>query len=353
MYSTEGAAFHGIWIPASCRDNSREHEHSSRVKSKPRSKNVDFYFSMSGKIYMRKVSLFILSIIVAMFLVACASVGGQFRTVYDTTIEADTRISSKQGYPDNVLRVATLNIAHGRKDNFSQFFLKGSTIQKNLDDIADVLNKYKPQIVAFQEADAAESFNHVKYLASQSQYPWRAQVSNVDFLFLSYGTALLSALPLTESIKHTFAPSPPTFSKGFVLAQLEWPFSDKNTARKIDIISVHLDFSRKSVREQQIKDMIDILSARMNPMIVMGDFNSEWLRDKSVIKKLSTTSRFVAYKPQTSAYNTYKNKRLDWILITKELEFRDYKVLPDTLSDHAMVIAEIRFKDDPIFLGLK
>ena len=308
---------------------------------------------MSEKINMRKILLFILSIIVAMFLVACASVGEQFHTVYETTIEADNGISPKKGYPDNVLRVATLNLAHGRKDSFSQFFLSKSTIHKNLDDIADVLNKYKPQIVAFQEADSAESFNHVKYLASQSQYPWRAQVTNVDNGFLTFGTALLSALPLTESIKHTFAPSPPTLSKGFVLAQIEWPSADKNSAQKIDIVSVHLDFSRQSVREQQIKEMVDILSARTNPAIIMGDFNSEWLGEASVIKKLSTKTRFITYKPETPAYNTYKNKRLDWILITKELEFTDYRVLPDTLSDHAMVIAEIRFKDDPIYLGLE
>jgi endonuclease/exonuclease/phosphatase family metal-dependent hydrolase len=251
------------------------------------------------------------------------------------------------------LRVATLNLAHGRKDSFSQFFLSRNTIQKNLNDIAHVLNQYQPQIVALQEADSAESFNHVEYLASQSQYPWRAQVTNVDNWFLTFGTALLSTLPLTESIKHTFSSSWPTLSKGFVLAQLEWSTPDNKTARKIDIVSVHLDFSRQSVREQQIKELVDILSARMNPTIIMGDFNSEWLGDESVIKKLSTMTRFITYKPETSAYNTYKNKRLDWILITKELEFTDYRVLPDTLSDHAMVIAEIRFKDAPIYLGLE
>ena len=76
----------------------------------------------------------------------------------------------------------------------------------------------------------------------------------------------------------------------------------------------------------------------------MGDFNSEWLAELSVIKELATNSRFFTYEPDRSDYNTYKDKRLDWILISKDMEFVTYKVLPDTLSDHAMIVADIRFK---------
>jgi endonuclease/exonuclease/phosphatase family metal-dependent hydrolase len=89
--------------------------------------------------------------------------------------------------------------------------------------------------------------------------------------------------------------------------------------------------------------MIEILSARINPTIIMGDFNSEWLAETSVIQELTRKSRFKSYRPESIDYNTYKDKRLDWILITKDMEFVDYQVLPDTLSDHAMVIADIRF----------
>lgn len=107
---------------------------------------------------------------------------------------------------------------------------------------------------------------------------------------------------------------------------------------------MHLDFSRQAVREKQIAEMREILSARMNSTIIMGDFNSEWLSDASVVKELATNSRFLTYKPEDKNYNTYKVKRLDWILISKDLEFVNYRVLPETLSDHAMVLSEIRFK---------
>ena len=283
-------------------------------------------------------------------LVACATVEKQHRTIYSSNIEPDNAIDLQQGYPESVLRVATLNLAHGRKDSFNQLFVGENSHKENLNDIADILSQHKPHIVALQEADAASrwsgSFDHVAYLATAAEYPWRVHESNAESWLYQYGTALLSILPIVESIKHTFEPSPPTLDKGFVLAQIKWPSGDENKSRKIDIISVHLDFSRESVREKQINEMIEIMSARMNPTIIMGDFNSEWLAEVSAIKELATKSRFSTYKPEAANYNSYKDKRLDWILITKDMEFANYRVLPDTLSDHAMVVADIRFKDN-------
>ncbi len=284
-------------------------------------------------------------------LVACTTVEKQQRTIYSANIEADETIAIQPAYPNSVLRVATLNLAHGRKDSFNQLFVLEDTFKENLGDITNVLSDYRPHVVALQEADAdsrwSGGFDHVEYLASAAGYPWRTHESNAESWLFSYGTALLSALPLSESIKHTFESSPPTLDKGFVLAQIDWPYGDGKKSRKLDILSVHLDFSRQSVREKQVKEMIEILSVRMNPTIIMGDFNSEWLAETSVIQELATKSRFTTYRPESTDYNTYKDKRLDWILITKDIEFIHYQVLPDTLSDHAMVVVDVRFKDSP------
>ncbi|MFV9614890.1 MAG: endonuclease/exonuclease/phosphatase family protein [Gammaproteobacteria bacterium] len=299
---------------------------------------------------MFKKSLVILLVINIVVLVACATVEKQQRTIHSSEIEPDNTIDLQQGYPNSVLRVATLNLAHGRKDSFNQLFVGEDTHKENLNDIADVLIQHKPHVVALQEADAASrwsgSFDHVAYLASAAKYPWRTHESNAESWLYSYGTALLSALSFAETIKHTFEPSPPTLDKGFVLAQIEWPFSDGIKSRKVDIISVHLDFSRQSVRDKQIKEMLEILSIRMNPTIIMGDFNSEWLAEVSVIKELATKSRFSSYRPESGDYNTYKDKRLDWILISNDMEFANYQVLPEILADHLMVVADIRFKSN-------
>jgi endonuclease/exonuclease/phosphatase family metal-dependent hydrolase len=299
---------------------------------------------------MFKKSLLFFILLDAAVLVACTTVEKQQRTIYSSDIKPDNTVRSEQVYPVSALRVATLNMAHGRKDSFNQLFVGENSHKENLDDIAEVLGQYRPHVVALQEADAESgwsgSFDHVAYLAAAAAYPWQAHVSNAESWLFSFGTALLSGVPINETIKHTFEPSPPTLDKGFVLAQIEWPSGEKNEPRKVDVISVHLDFSRQEVREMQINEMIEVLSARMNPAIIMGDFNSEWLAKESVIKELATKRRFVTYRPESGDYNSYKDKRLDWILITKDMEFINYEVLPDTLSDHSMIVADIRFKEN-------
>lgn len=295
-------------------------------------------------------SLNVLIAFCVIVLVACATVEKQQRTIYSTEIQQSNTTDIQKPYPDSVIRVATLNMAHGRKDSINQLFVFENTFKKNLDDIAVILDQYKPHVVALQEADASSlwsgSFDHVAYLSSVAGYPWKTHVSNAEGWLYSYGTALLSQFPTVQTIKHTFEPSPPTLDKGFVLAQIDWPSGESGEVRKLDVISVHLDFSRQSVREKQIKEMQEILSARMNPTIIMGDFNSEWLAETSVIKEFSDKSRYTAHEPGNDGFDTYKGKRLDWILISKDMEFISYQVLLDTLSDHAMIIADIRFVDD-------
>jgi endonuclease/exonuclease/phosphatase family metal-dependent hydrolase len=39
--------------------------------------------------------------------------------------------------------------------------------------------------------------------------------------------------------------------------------------------------------------------------------------------------------------------RLDWILISEELDFAAYETLPDRLSDHLAVVADLRVRAAP------
>ena len=108
---------------------------------------------------------------------------------------------------------------------------------------------------------------------------------------------------------------------------------------------MHLDFSRKSVREQQSAELSETLAGRGNPMIVMGDFNSDWSADEQVVRALAERADLHVYRPDADDLPTYSgNKRYDWILISKQLEFVSLEVLPDILSDHSAVVAEIRMR---------
>jgi endonuclease/exonuclease/phosphatase family metal-dependent hydrolase len=247
---------------------------------------------------------------------------------------------------NTVFTLLTLNIAHGRKDGVSQIFQKSNQIKSNLDDISSLLKRESPDIIALQEADGPSiwsgNFSHVKYLAENSGYIHSVRGAHVDGMMLSYGTALLSKQLLDEPISVTFEPSPPTFPKGFLSASIKM-----NNEIEADIISVHLDFSRKDVRQKQVQNMVNVLSAREKPLIIMGDFNCEW-EENSAVKVLAEKLDLSIYQLTNNNQITFPilKKRIDFILISNEFEFVTYKVLPDIVSDHLGVISKIKIKDN-------
>ena len=110
-------------------------------------------------------------------------------------------ISSSTHQPDRtaihispILKVMTLNMAHGRKESLNQMFLSESTIKNNLTDIAKVFQQQKIDIIALQEADAPSlwsgNFNHVIWLSQQSRYLNYIQASHANSWLFSYGTGL-------------------------------------------------------------------------------------------------------------------------------------------------------------------
>jgi len=251
-------------------------------------------------------------------------------------------------YTSQTLKVMTLNLAHGRKDGFNQIFLSKSKIHQNLEDIIEFLKPLDIDVVALQEADSPSwwsgNFNHVALLADGAAYSAYMQTNHVQSWFFSYGTAMLSRLAFTDTVKYTFQPSPPTLNKGFTLGQIAWQPDEKIAPILIDIVSVHLDFSRKTVRETQIAEIKKVLADRINPAIVLGDFNSDWFSKEKVIHALIEKGDYHVYEPEAEDLGTYKSKhRLDWIVISKELDFKSLTVYPDVLSDHSAVMAEIIF----------
>lgn len=250
----------------------------------------------------------------------------------------------------HTLKAISLNLAHGRKVSFSQLFIGRDEIRSNLLDIATFLKQEKADIVALQEADQESfwsgDFDHVAFLAKEAGYPWFVSAVHVDNPLGTYGTAILSRLPIHDAFGFTFQPTPPTTNKGYTLVQVNWqpePMAEGETREQfIDIVSVHLDFSRKSKRELQLDELALTLADRENSAIILGDFNSEWLGKEKVIQKFAEHGKYRAYQPESNSFHSYADKRLDWVLITNDLTFHDYAVADEVLSDHKPVVVHIR-----------
>jgi endonuclease/exonuclease/phosphatase family metal-dependent hydrolase len=283
-------------------------------------------------------------------------------SVRPATVEPRTQFlsSAKTGYTDTAerqvftgtLKLLTLNVAHGRKDGFNQLFQSEQRIRSNLAHVAALLKQTGADIVALQEADGPSrwsgNFDHVALLAQKADYTSHSRAGHAQGWLFDYGTALLARRDFTEMLTHTFPPSPPTLSKGFLLGQIAWqPNEDGEPPVLVDVISVHLDFSRSSVRQQQIAEMTGILANRKSPIIILGDFNSDWFNDESVVNDLAQRCGLQAYRPLADDLVTFRKseRRLDWILISDELEFIHYTVLPDIVSDHYAVVAEVVIRD--------
>lgn len=252
------------------------------------------------------------------------------------------------------LRVVTLNIAHGRKDARNQVFLKEETIRDNLLVIAGLFDKAEADVIALQEADAASSwsgkFDHVELLAENSMYGCAVHGVHASNRYYNFGTALLSRHPFQGAFTHSFKPSRPTTTKGFSVAALEWnPGNLLAEPRRVIFVSVHLDFSRRSVRRSQIAEMVSALGQVDGPMILLGDFNTDWKTEDSSLKFLAEELGLTVFKPHADGLSTYGDKgaRLDWILISPDLEFANYRVVPDVVSDHSAVAADLTLKEQP------
>ena len=252
------------------------------------------------------------------------------------------------------LKVMTFNMAHGRGDSFHQLLQSTETTRANLDAFASMLTREQPDVVALQEADGASfwsgNFNHLAYLAERSPHSWAVNGRQVQGAGLSYGTALLSSLELQQPQTVTFDPALSMIRKGFVISSVDWP---GQPGVRVDVVSVHLDFSSEFTRRLQARELIAELQGRGRPVIVMGDLNTDWQHEDSSVRLIAGELGLSAYSPDGQNLETFpwNGKRLDWILLSGELSFHSYRVMSDVLSDHRGVVAEVILNPQPVSLS--
>lgn len=246
------------------------------------------------------------------------------------------------------LRLLTLNVAHGRRRATHQALIPRARLQRNLHHISTAVRAIGPDVVALQEADGPSAwsgnFDHVATLADlvelQDFFRGEHNPLGVGRFNLASGTALLSRHPLRDPSSHRFGLSWRD-TKGFVVATIAVPqWSDQ----EIDVVSVHLDFLAPHVRRAQIRHLAEVLNHRTRPLVVLGDLNCCWSREPYSMELLTRKLGLHAFQPDSHSptYPAFRpRRRLDWILISPELEFHGYGTLPARISDHLLVMADL------------
>lgn len=254
----------------------------------------------------------------------------------------EVRGHADSGRADDRITVMTLNLAHGRSSGFHQVFTSKKRVRANLEAVAQVMSREGTDVVAVQEADGPSiwsgRFDHVEYIADSAGYPVHLRGEHVLGPRLRYGTALISRFALHEPLSVTFAPTPPSFTKGFVVARIDHP----RLPAGLDIVSIHLDFARERARGAQIDRLAETLRARGRPALIMGDFNCHW-RAGGHLPRLAESFELQAFEPDAKLITfPSTNARLDWILVPPQVVIEDHRVLEDVLSDHRAVVATLR-----------
>jgi endonuclease/exonuclease/phosphatase family metal-dependent hydrolase len=225
-------------------------------------------------------------------------------------------------------------------------------VLRNLEEIASLLRESQADVVALQEADGPSAwsgnFDHVETLKQLCEHNACYRGVHNDFNLgraaLASGTALISRFPMRGTRSLRFGTSWRD-TKGFVLATLPVPaWGDA----ELDVVSLHLEPFNPVLRREQVRQMAEALGPkegrRQRPLVVLGDFNCTWSGDARELRPLARDLGLRAYQPHRRA-PTYPSRRpwrrLDWILVSSELEFASYRTLPNPVSDHLGVMADL------------
>jgi endonuclease/exonuclease/phosphatase family metal-dependent hydrolase len=225
------------------------------------------------------------------------------------------------------------NIVHGTRTPVPPFLASRARVERTLDRIADVVSNHSVDVVALQESDGGGSLNRARWLGES------AELTSVYAAPEHHGSALLSGTPLARARIHTFREGGD--GKGFVVGTL--PASVTGNA-DVSVVSVHLNAFSSSIRQRQLARLTSELRDVPRPLVVMGDFNCDDCLG-SLERELDVHA-YAGASPDTYVFAGV-HRKLDWILISRELEFGSYRALPERLSDHRPIVADIRWKDQP------
>lgn len=143
--------------------------------------------------------------------------------------------------------------------------------------IANVIIKQKPDVVALQEVDVYTTRSGITLHEAQAIASLTGMTAYfgkaIDYAGGEYGVAILSRFPM-ENMKNTPLPTDP--ATGGELRTLASVTVTLPGNKKIVVACTHLDAqSSNTNRLLQIQKILDVLKSETLPVIVAGDFNAD------------------------------------------------------------------------------
>ncbi|MCP5535722.1 MAG: endonuclease/exonuclease/phosphatase family protein [Akkermansiaceae bacterium] len=225
------------------------------------------------------------------------------------------------------LRVMSYNIHHG----------VGMDGKLDLQRIAGIIKKEKPDLVALQEVDQS-----VPRSGKVDQAEALARLLGMKHIFRkcidlhggAYGNAVLSKHPIDDVVVHRLP------GKGEPRIALEVQVMVGR--KRLSFCSVHFDWTTEAVRLLQAKSLETHLAKRKHPVLLLGDFNAR--PESQTMQYLARTWSIVPKKEERLTCPANKPRdEIDYILtLGLDASKASCRVLPEAAaSDHRPLFGRI------------
>ena len=245
----------------------------------------------------------------------------------------------KTSYAQEV-RVLTYNIYHGESPS------KPGT--SNLNEISELINKLKPDVVALQEIDSmtgrteriyGKRLDLMKVLSENTGFKdYFGKAMNYDGG--AYGEGIL--IKESNSFSTNLLPNP----YGGESRAIAWVKTEMKNGEEFYFGGTHLCHQFSGNRVEQVKSILNQAGKLEKPVIWVGDLN--FAPDSEEYKTISKPWEEAGVKAG-NIQNTYgtaeKGGRIDYIWYDSEkFELIEYQVIPVNYSYHFPVWAVLKFK---------
>jgi len=229
------------------------------------------------------------------------------------------------------LRVMTYNIHVG----------VGMDKKLDLQRIADVINRERPDLVGLQEVDRGvkrtEGKDEIAELAAMTRMEY-AFAPNLDYQGGKYGVAILSRFPIKRSVHRMFENKREAERRGMLLVEVELD------QKPLTFVTTHLDYQFEDGRLFETEQLLRQLTDVKGPLIVVADLNDVPSGSAYQLMRTKFDDAWITSGAKGDGFSYPADKpvkRIDHIFHGKGVRAKKARVIETLASDHVPVVAEL------------
>lgn len=222
----------------------------------------------------------------------------------------------------------------------------GVGMDKKLDlqRIADVINRERPDLIGLQEVDRGvrrtEGKDEIAELAALTRMEY-AFAPNLDYQGGKYGVAILSRFPIKNTIHRMFENKREAERRGMLLVEVEFD------RKRLTFVTTHLDYQFEDGRlfetEQLMKHVADV----KGPLIVVADLNDVPSGSAYQLMRTKFDDAWIVSRAKGDGFSYPADKpakRIDHIFTGKGVRAKKAWVVESLASDHIPVVADVELE---------